>query len=906
MPSSQLSIRKTSRLRTRSKSESKESPIVAYCLQIVDACLLGILFLAPLFFGGRHLMGRFVLIALACVAGVAWFTHQTLQKQAKWTNTWANVLGFAALLLVAFQLVPLPTPWLEYLAPRNTELLTLWNNSETPRLGDWQTLSLTPASTRIALATLVAYVLLFVTVTGRLKNIEDVQRLMRIIAIAVMAMAGFGLVQYFTANGLFLWFYEHPYSSTFHAVTGSFSTRNHFAHFLVLGSGPLLAWIVLHLLGSQGKSKAKSSKFGAPANRKSPSVMLMLTAGFGVVAFAVLMSLSRGGALALLVASSIAVAVYFWRGLVSGAFLYGLLLLGLLMAGSLSFLNDDVVAKRLEDFTSGSLQELDENEGRRKIWKANLASIESGSLFGAGAGSHREIYPIYFPQPSTIHYTHAENGPLQIGTENGLLGIGLLVLSVTLVFRWCWVALRRASSNQEIALAGAVAASLAASLIHSSFDFVWFTPSCMSLTILLAACALRLAQLSMANVGGSTGPVDSTVWSQPRWIGLSATVCCGAIWAVSVSWGPALASMHWDKYQLVSSEEKQPLPPKITEEVLLDIVKNRTSRAEVMIFHLQHALACDPGSATAHFKISKMYLELFELKQQNAENQMSLDEIRDAAVKSQFSSSKALKAWLKRAFGSNHQLLYHAHFHARQALEICPLQGEAYLYLANLCFLEGQHASAIQAYVEQSQRVRPYSGAVFCESGQLRYLLGDRERAVRNWQTIYHNQGSHQKKIFRMLSGVMSATNFLQTFEPDWSTFWPIWQYYRQWGNEQDWQSLLEYGVVEAGHDRSRKTSLQEAYVQSRLGVMHRSLGQTELSLRFYQNAHEVVPNNYDFRRELGRAFYLAKQYQLARPHLRWCLDRKPEDAVLKQELIESTKSRLPQTATTLSPTTHR
>ena len=230
-----------------------DSPLAALCLQIVDACLLGTLFLAPLFFGGRHLLGRFVFILLATVAAIAWFTRQALLKPSNTTRTWANALGLAMISLVALQLLPLPLQWLQQLAPRNTSLLTLWTPNANNQLGLWQTLTLTPSSTKIALATLVAYVLLFMTTVGRLQQLADIQRLIRWIALAAILMAAFGILQYYTSNGLFLWFYQHPYSSTSGMAKGSFATPNHFAHFIVLGMGPLLAWIVLQLRNNHKK-----------------------------------------------------------------------------------------------------------------------------------------------------------------------------------------------------------------------------------------------------------------------------------------------------------------------------------------------------------------------------------------------------------------------------------------------------------------------------------------------------------------------------------------------------------------------------------------------------------------------------------------------------------------------------
>ena len=890
--------------RSRTKSRRGVSPLAAHCLQVVDICLLGVLFLAPLFFGGRHLLGRLVFIVLASTAGIAWFTHQALLKEGKWTRTWANVLGLAALLLVTLQIVPLPADWLEQLAPRNASLLTLWSNDANtiPHLGNWQTLSLMPSSTKIALASLLAYLLLFVTAAGRLRKQADIERMIRWIALAAILMGGFGILQYFTSNGRYFWFYEYPFSTTSLAAKGSFTTKNHFAHFLALGTGPLLAWIVLQWIRLSKKSKPTDPR---PSRRFSSTVTATaLHAGLAIVALAVLLSFSRGGILVFLIASAIAVTIFTRRGLLSVSYLYGFAMLGLLVVGLLSLSGYDRVAHRLNDFSSVSIDKLDRNEGRRKIWAANVAAIQSGSLFGAGAGVHREIYPTYSMESATSEYTHAENGYLQVGTENGWFGIGLLALIVMMVGSWCWQALRHASSRTALALAGAVTASLVVSVIHSTVDFVWFIPSCMSLTILLAACALRLAQLATEEQTPTFPPL--TIWTRSRWIGLTATASCATIWALAATFDPALASLHWDKYLLTSTNK--PSHQHSADTSPQDAAANQTSHTEVTIYHLRNTLARNPKSPRAHLRLAGKYLQLFDQRQLTADNTMSIDQIRDAAIASQFTSSQALQQWLGRAFGENSRLLYRAYYHARQALQLCPLQGEGYLYLANLCFLEGQSTQTINAYIHQSLRVRPHSGRVLFEAGRQRLLAGQVEKGLNLWQQIYHDTGKHQQQIIQLLAGQLPAEGFLELFQPDGETLPLLWKKYRQLGTPEDWQALVEYTTLVAERNRNRppESSYQAAYLLNALGNMHRDLDRPEQYLNCIQQANTLAPNIYPFRRSLGHALMLANQYDLAVPHLRWCLARQPDNRSIQNELVQAKKIRLPQTANTSPNSTHR
>ncbi|MCH8840107.1 MAG: hypothetical protein IH831_05410, partial [Planctomycetes bacterium] len=237
--------------------------VEAICLQIVDFGLMGIIFVAPLFFGGRHDLGRFVLVLLCVVIAVAWSIRQVLSGDGKWNRTLAFGMVSLAVGFVGFQLIPLPSEWIATLAPRNLALLS--SRGDESSIGDslsrWSTLSLAPDATRMGLATLVAYGLLLLTVTQRLQNVKDIVRLLRWIAMSAVMMACFGLVQYLTSNGRFFWIYEYPFSNTYDTVKGSFSCRNHFAHFLVLGLSPLVAWTLQRVsVNTRSKDQTRTGR----------------------------------------------------------------------------------------------------------------------------------------------------------------------------------------------------------------------------------------------------------------------------------------------------------------------------------------------------------------------------------------------------------------------------------------------------------------------------------------------------------------------------------------------------------------------------------------------------------------------------------------------------------------------
>ena len=167
--------------------------------RLVDVGLVGVICIAPYFFGGRHDLGRLVYVALVAVTATAWFVRQALQPTSHWKNTVAYGVLLLALGLLILQIVPLPTAWIDWLAPRNTKLLPLWQSSGggDGLLGSWHTISLVPHETTKALALLLAHSLLFVVVVQRIDSAADVQRVLRWVGVSAVMMACFGLVQYF-------------------------------------------------------------------------------------------------------------------------------------------------------------------------------------------------------------------------------------------------------------------------------------------------------------------------------------------------------------------------------------------------------------------------------------------------------------------------------------------------------------------------------------------------------------------------------------------------------------------------------------------------------------------------------------------------------------------------------------
>jgi len=680
------------------------------------------------------------------------------------------------------------------------------------------------------------------------------------------------------------------------SLSGAFINRNHFAHFLVLGIGPLAAWL-MHILTPAARSAANQKPQVSSAQRLGA---WMIAAAILLVVLASIGSCSRGGAIVLVVAVAVLVGIYFWRRLVDSRFLYVLAGLVMMVTLVLSWHGYDKVVDRLDDLTEGSLDEIDQGGIRRKIWAANAASIKSFPLIGAGAGGHREICPVYLPESFTREYTHAENGYLQVATENGAAGLVLLIAGIGTVGYWCVKCFRADQPAADVCWFGAAAAGLAASLVHSVVDFVWYIPACMSFTVVLAGCVLRMSQLA-AKSENQTANVRTL--PRGRWFELAtASVLVGA-WTVHSFFGPAIAAIHWDRYLRASVANSE-----LSDETMAQFVAGkgvskqdvRRALSQTMLRHLEAAVYWDPQFARAHRRLADRYVAEFELGVSGAANLLDVTQIRDAAMVSSFQSVAELQSWLVRAFGPNVNLLNRARSHARRSLELCPLQGDAYLRLAELAFLELGSPSIVETYIDQGLLVRPNDRQVLIKAGMQGLVMGRIDLAVKHWSKCFNTPGRHQQEIvYRLVaSGSMSAKEFLASFHPDWRTLREIWAQYQKFRDPAELVDILVYAEAETQREISNPGGMPHAYIWYWQSGLYAEMGRSQESLACLQRAYSCDPRQYFIRHALARALRENGKLAEAESHVRWCLARRPSDKSLRTALEAISKARLEQRET--------
>ena len=845
----------------------------------VDAGLAAVLFVVPLWMGGRVAAGQLALAALAVWVAACWCLRQSLASRAVWVWSCADLLILAALALVVLQVAVLPPALVKALSPHLYKVLPLWAPDAGPgaALGVWSSLSLAPAVTRSSLFLFIAYAILFLVTVQRVREVQDVERILRWVAVAGSAMAAFGLVQSLTSNGKYFWLYDYPFTTTHGVPKGSFTNRNHFAHFVVLAIGPLVWWIHAKLEEVAHQRRARHGH--ARHARRFDAGVGFLVAVLGLCAFAVLLSLSRGGALALFVAAAVSLLVLYRGALVNGKTVLFLLGSGLLLAACLGIYGYQMVASRLDDFQS--IHDLDTGNQRRDLWRANLAGIADFRSAGAGIGSHRLVYPMYLPENEIsqhLEYTHAENGYLQIALEAGLPGLALTLAAIGLCGFWCLAPLRKGVSKRMLLCVAGILPSLAASVVHSLVDFVWYVPGCMVVVVLLAACACRLRTMPCWHELPSPAGIPV-----PRmaWIAALAGLAFLGYAVIGATWAAVRAEPGWHRFELQSRKL-----PDLNEAA-------RASALEAMADELTQVLRYQPDHALAHAKLAEIHIKLFDYGPGAAS--MTVRQVREAALASasHFGSAEALNAWLVRAFGAQCGHLRAGLHHARRALALCPLQGDAYLSLGMVAFLDGPKAPGKEACVKQAMLVRPFDGTVLFEAGQEAMLAGNVDEALTLWRKSFQCGSLHQRHLFDVLAGTAPAAFFLESFPMDLPALKRLEARYRQLNRPEEVRPLLgpRAQAARALARDARGAEAMSLWLDAADALQQ--LGETAEQVECLRNAVRCDYSNYDARYALGVALCQSKQFSEAEEHVTWCLRRKPHDQTLRSLLEGIVNDRL-------------
>jgi tetratricopeptide (TPR) repeat protein len=734
-------------------------------LQLFDVLVACVLFIGPLFMGGRHPVGRIVYAALITGMAWTWCGYLGVSRRPSYRHCGLEMCVIAALGLVLLQCVGLPTSFVERLAPRQAHFLSLWQSSdEVLGFGPWRHLSLTPHASRLGFAMLLAHAVFLILLVQRIQDRADMRRLIDWVALSGVWLAAWGLLQFLFGNGKFLWIYQDPFRSARDVVRGPFYNENHFAHCLALAILPL--WSSLRACRERQRQAAR--EFRATANSANDLAALLLTIALPALVFTLLISRSRGGMIAALLAVLIGSWGFWGRTLFQRQQLWRLGVAVVAIAFALSMHGLDQVRAEMGTLTTTSLDDLDQRGGRRYLWQAAREIVGQFTLVGAGVGSFRDTFPIFYEEPRFHDYAYAESGYLQVAAETGVTGVGLLLLALWIIAIRL-IAMRKAMrSAADRDLCVPVIGGLVLSLVHATIDFVWFIPACSTFTLALLAISLRWAI-----------PRTEPAASDRAWTGrhvLTTSLAGSAVLTVCVAQllGPAGASRHWNAYLLAAQQDRAEQAAGDGDPNVLDLGKLVAHRQR-----LRSVVTWDPWHVPARLHLASICMQIFELEQAASDNPMSLAQIRDAALASQFPTRRAQDQWLDVVLQRRRGYLDEAFVHARDALQGSPLQGRGYIYLAELAFLHTPGSDGHATLIRQALRVRPHDSRVLFAAGREAALSGDIGAALKLWRHAYHQDQAVRRSIMHQIAPLLPAHVFLENFQPQLQDLIELWELYR-------------------------------------------------------------------------------------------------------------------------------
>ncbi len=242
--------------------------------------------------------------------------------------------------------------------------------------------------------------------------------------------------------------------------------------------------------------------------------------------------------------------------------------------------------------------------------------------------------------------------------------------------------------------------------------------------------------------------------------------------------------------------------------------------------------------------------------------------------------------------------------HAAEAVRLAPLDSLAYVCLANLAFLENRVGPASHPLLEQAAVLGPQDGTLLFEIGKQYLVAGELASAIEYWKRCYQHDGRHRLLVIAALAGRIPATDFLQTFAPDWKTLRSVWQRYLAAGELSDAEVLLAYANQQVENYTPGPQGVAPAYVWMWLGEMNGDVGRTDEQIACVERALQEQPSLYPVRKAYATALLKAERYAEAEPHLRWCVARDPANSGLRTCLHRAAALRYSQRRTqTASPT---
>jgi O-antigen ligase len=263
----------------------------------------------------------------------------------------------------------------------------------------------------------------------------------------------YGMFEFFSGHGHIL-----HLDLSISYVYGTFINRNNFAGYLEMVIPLSMGYLF-------SRETLQRSPFMGWRNRLSSldGKALLIAFGIMVMILGLLFSSSRMGILSLLLSFSLLSLLFRDRQKKKRYSKTSVLILVLALLWA-AWIGLDAVISRFFS-TSETLEE------RWSYWMDTFQIFKDFPLFGSGLGTFVQIYPMYRSIPMQVSLAHAENDYLELVSEVGLIGVGLLLILFSFLLYKGVSGIRSLSPSQSeryIGMGGLV--SVLALMFHSVIE----------------------------------------------------------------------------------------------------------------------------------------------------------------------------------------------------------------------------------------------------------------------------------------------------------------------------------------------------------------------------------------------------------------------------------------------------
>lgn len=402
-----------------------------------------------------------------CALALAWgwlYAFGRVQLHAALLRAWPVVLLFACWLAwLALQVIPLPAELLQLLSPTRARLPTY------DPAAAWHTLSIQPYSSLGFLLKSCAYVSAFCLTLALISRRERLRIIAVVIVTAGLAQALLASFMHLARVNQEVFFTGFSHIDNAH---GTFVNRNHLAGYmemcLALGIGLMIATL------KGGSAQTWKQRLRDTAGWLL-STRVLLRISLIIMVVALVMTRSRMGNAAfftsMLVAGVIGLATSRHATRSTVILLISLIIIDVFIVGT--WFGVENVIKRYEQTTiyremqptGGSVEE------RLEPGLYATQMLRDYPLSGSGGGTFYTAFPKYRPGVISAYFTYAHNDYVQVATDTGVIGLGLLGLIVLSTF---FIALKTLYERRDPLCRGVAFGTtmgIIAIMIHSWVDF---------------------------------------------------------------------------------------------------------------------------------------------------------------------------------------------------------------------------------------------------------------------------------------------------------------------------------------------------------------------------------------------------------------------------------------------------